>query len=66
MNVETFSGKCDEIPTEDPKIWTLCFESITGAELSLQFTVNGRLMSEKKTIKVKTPLGSGMKGGLLP
>lgn len=66
LNVETFSGKCDEIPTEDPKIWTLCFESITGAELSLQFTVNGRLMSEKKTIKVKTPLGSGMKGGLLP
>ena len=66
LDVETSSGECVEIRTEDPKIWTLYFESITGGELSLQFTVNGRLLSEKKTIKVRTPLGSGMKGGLLP
>ena len=66
LDVETSSGKCTEIRREDQKIWTLCFESITGDEISLQFTVNGRLMSEKKTIKVRTPLGPGMKGGLLP
>lgn len=66
LDVETSSGECVETCTEDPKIWILCFDSITGDELSLQFTVNGRLMSEKKTIKVRTPLGSGMKGGLLP
>lgn len=66
LDVETPSGVCAEIHTEDSKKWTLYFESITGDELSLQFTVNGRLMREKKKIKVRTPLGSGMKGGLLP
>lgn len=66
LDVETSSGSCATICTDDFKEWKLCFESVTGDELSLQFTVDGRLMSEKIIIKVKTPLGSGMKGGLLP
>lgn len=66
LDVESSSGTCVTASTENLKEWRLCFEGVSEEEICLKFTVNGRLISERKRIKVKTPLGSGMKGGLLP